>query len=187
MRELEANEGGIALDDAARSRILHERARKLAAVPSGEAEAGAERIDAVVFSRNGVRYGAELAMLREIHVCREIAWVPSTPASCLGVINLRGEILPIFDVPLLLAGGGESVVTPQRILVIESEGRRIGLAADEIEDSISMTKDELQPPLATFANSRAELVRGIARGEVEILDSRKLLLSESLGVDRHHA
>ncbi len=84
-----------------------------------------------------LRVGAESYALAVEHVLEvaelgEIAPVPGSAASVLGVRNLRGEVLPVFDLASVfgIAREGE----PQRLLVAEHEGRRAGFAIDAVTD-----------------------------------------------------
>jgi purine-binding chemotaxis protein CheW len=70
--------------------------------------------------------------VREIARLGAISPVPGAGAALLGVRNLRGQVLPIFDLAALLGvGGGER---PARIVVAEHRGQRAGLAIDAVTD-----------------------------------------------------
>lgn len=158
--------------------ILRERAARLA-VTTAAREAIA--LHAVVFHRGGIRYATELDRLQEILVCRTVTRLPSVPRHCLGVMNMRGEIVPVFDLPLLFDPALTELAPPQRILVVDSGAVRIGIAADEVDDAVGLAAGEIDPPLATFTGSRARLVRGIARGAL-LLDCKTLIDSDALVV-----
>lgn len=83
-----------------------------------------------------VRVGAELYALPVDHVLEvaemgAIATVPGARREALGVRNLRGQILPVFDLAALFGVAGGSAT---RLLVAESGGRRAGFAIDEVSD-----------------------------------------------------
>jgi len=84
-----------------------------------------------------VRVGAEAYALPVEHVLEvselgDVAAVPRAPAPTMGVTNLRGQVLPVFD----LAGvfGLARADTPTRLLVAEDNGQRAGLAIDDVTD-----------------------------------------------------
>lgn len=168
-----------ALSPEQQGRILDERAARLAAAPVSRHAAAA--LHAVVFVRDRIRYGVDLARLREIQVCRTIMRLPAVPRFCLGLTNVRGELLPVFDLPPLFSDAAAEPLPPQRILVVESEEMHVGIAADEVDDALALAADEIEPPLATFSGSRARLIHGLARG-VLLLDCKTLIDSDALVV-----
>ena len=62
----------------------------------------------------------------------EISPVPGTDSTVLGVRNLRGRVLPVFDLALLFGVSGDGV--PSKLVVAEDRGRQAGLAIDEVTD-----------------------------------------------------
>jgi len=84
-----------------------------------------------------LRVGSELYALPveqvlEVAELGEIAPVPGSPESVLGVRNLRGEVLPVFDLASVFGIAREGA--RQRLLVAEHGGRRAGFAIDEVTD-----------------------------------------------------
>ena len=82
-----------------------------------------------------VRVGAEEYALPVRHVPEvaeigDVTPVPGTPPQVMGIRNLRGEVLPVFDtaVGLGVAGSG----APARIVLADVDGRRCALAVDEV-------------------------------------------------------
>ncbi len=84
-----------------------------------------------------VRIGAELYALPveavlEVAEIGKLTPVPGAPAGTLGMQNLRGSALPVFELATLLGLAGEG---PPGLLVVAEEGRRrAGLAIDEVHD-----------------------------------------------------
>jgi purine-binding chemotaxis protein CheW len=80
----------------------------------------------------GESYALGVEHVLEVSELGEIAPVPGAHGSVLGVRNLRGEVLPVFDLAAVfgIARNG----TPKRLLVAEQGGRRAGFAVDEVTD-----------------------------------------------------
>ena len=90
-----------------------------------------------------LRVGTEMYAMPVEHVLEvaelgDIATVPGSRAEALGVRNLRGQILPVFDLAALF--GVQRTDAPQRLLVAESDGRRAGFAIDEVSDVGELTE-----------------------------------------------
>lgn len=84
-----------------------------------------------------VRVGNELYALPvgnvlEIAALGEISPVPGTGSAVLGVRNLRGRVLPVFDLARLFGVSGDG--PPSTLVVAEDNGRQAGLAIDEVTD-----------------------------------------------------
>ena len=80
----------------------------------------------------GESYAFAVEHVLEVAELGEIAPVPGSEAGVLGVRNLRGEVLPVFDLASVFGIGHEGVA--QRLLVVEHNGRRAGFAIDEVVD-----------------------------------------------------
>jgi purine-binding chemotaxis protein CheW len=84
-----------------------------------------------------LRVGSELYALPvenvlEVAELGDLSAVPGAEAVVLGVRNLHGQVLPVFDLARVRAGAGDA--TPWRIVVAEHAGRLAGLAVDEVTD-----------------------------------------------------
>jgi purine-binding chemotaxis protein CheW len=84
-----------------------------------------------------MRVGTELYALPvgnvlEIAELGELSPVPGTASTVLGVRNLRGRVLPVFDLALLFGVPGDGA--PSTLVVAEDRGRQAGLAIDEVTD-----------------------------------------------------
>ena len=77
-------------------------------------------------------YAVSVLNVLEVAGLGEVTPVPGAPREILGVRNLRGKILPVIDLAALL--GTRRTEPPRRLLVAESEGRRAGLAIDEVTE-----------------------------------------------------
>lgn len=116
-----------------------------------------------------VRVGAEEYALPVRHVPEvadlgDITPVPGTPAQVLGIRNLRGEVLPVFDMASGLGTTGSG--TPERLVLADAGGRRCALAVDAV---VEVT--ELPPPEESVESPLllgAVLVDGVLVGVVDV-------------------
>src|SRR4051812_25143835 len=106
--------------------VLEFRARQLARVPPEPPRAG-ELLELVGFVLAGQRYGLETRFVREVARLSRFTPVPGTPAFVMGVTNLRGEILALFDLRTLLGVVTEGVTDLGKIVVLGEHRREFGL------------------------------------------------------------
>lgn len=78
----------------------------------------------------GESYAFAVEHVLEVADLGEIAPVPGAGADVLGVQNLRGEVLPVFDLASVFGIAHEGVA--QRLLVVEHDGSRVGFAIDAV-------------------------------------------------------
>lgn len=131
------------------------------AAATGETQEAPEApgIALLLFTLGGESYGFPLGRVREVVKPAPITPVPSIPEHILGVMNLRGEILPVLD-PKRLLGLGAGTPTPEgRIIVVRAPGMVAGFLVDGVEDAIEV-KGSLEPPLATLPEERAVYLEG---------------------------
>jgi purine-binding chemotaxis protein CheW len=134
-------------------------------------------IHLLLFTLGGESYAFPLERVREVVKLGPITSVPSIPEHILGVMNLRGEILPILD-PKRLLGGAGGTPTPQgRIIVVKAPGMTVGILADGVEDAIEV-RESMEPPLAILPELQARYLQGQVTHEgllLGVLDVETLL------------
>ena len=130
-------------------------------------------------------YGIPIALVREIVRVPNITAVPNAQKYVEGVINLRGKIISVMD---LRKRFGESNVEnnkKNRIVVVEFEGRTIGLVVNSASEVVKVSASEIAPPSSVFVDGEVDYVTGVAKlGErlIILLDLSKVL---KCGDSRH--
>lgn len=117
-------------------------------------------------------YGIEILKVREIIGLMPITRVPRTPPSVLGVINLRGKVIPVVD--LRLRFGMEAVVAQARtcIIVVYAAGVEFGLVVDSVSDVADVEAGDVEAPPELGTGVDTQFLLGIAKKD----DSVRLLL-----------
>jgi purine-binding chemotaxis protein CheW len=137
----------------------------------------------VVFLLDGEEFGISIMEVREIIRMINITRLPKAPYFIEGVINLRGEVLPVvnlrkrFDVP------ENSVTDSTRIVIVEIEGEQVGLIVDSVSEVLRLSEDQIKPPPTNVAGIRTEFLQGVGKVDdrlLVILKMGKLLTTEEL-------
>ena len=162
-----------------RREILDARARLLARVPDEPPRAG-ELLELVVFVLGGERYGIESRFVREVARLTRFTPVPGTPAFVLGVTNLRGEILALFDLRHLLGIVTEGITDLGRIVVLGEHRREFGLLADAASDILYVPGTSLAQTEASWGRA---YLRGVTPDGVVVLSGAALLNDPRLTID----
>ena len=88
------------------------------------------------------RYAVPIENVLEVAELGVLSALPGAGAAVLGVRNLRGQVLPVFDLARVLAVAGDAA--PPRVVVTEHEGRLAGLAVDEVTDVVALAGEAEQ-------------------------------------------
>lgn len=132
-------------------------------------------------------FGMELHQTREIIEYAGITQVPLMPQFITGVINLRGEVVPVIDLSVRL--GREAITIHKRtcVIVIELHSSEqhcvLGLLADAVNEVIDISVNDIEDAPAFGAKIRAEFIQGIAKKGDEfivLLDAEKTLSPREL-------
>jgi purine-binding chemotaxis protein CheW len=136
----------------------------------------------LTFTIGNEHFGMDLHQTREIIEYACITQVPRMPQFISGVINLRGEVVPVIDLSVRL--GREAITVHKRTCVIVVELHSfeqhcvLGLLADAVNEVIDLYATDIEDAPAFGAKIRAEFIQGIAKKGDEfiiLLDAEKTL------------
>jgi purine-binding chemotaxis protein CheW len=162
--------------------VLAERARSLARRPPAEPSAG-ELLEVLTFVLGRERYALESRHVREVVRLVDFTPVPGTPPFFIGIVNLRGEILPVVDLRRFFDTSARGVTDLARIVVLGGARADLGLLADRVEDMRSLRRiDVLEAPPSVSARGREHLL-GVTAEALCVLDGEMLLRDDRLVVD----
>ena len=121
-------------------------------------------------------YGIEIMKVREIIGLMEITAVPRTPAFVKGVINLRGNVIPVMDLRAKFALPAVAATLETCIVVvevrIEGEQANLGVIVDAVSEVLDIAAGEIEPPPAFGGGVHTDFLLGMAK----VKDRVKLLL-----------
>lgn len=131
----------------------------------------------VSFTVAGCLYGIEITRVREIKGWNEPTSLPNAPHSMRGVLNLRGVVVPVFDLRCRF-GRGNTEVGPSHVVIIVALGDRlIGVLVDAVSDILTLEPKDILPVPKTEADAKQDFLAGlVSQGEqmVTLLQLEKL-------------
>jgi len=139
----------------------------------------------VIFSVHEQIYGVEILKIKEVVSYQKITPLPNMKAFIKGVINLRGVILPVFDLREKFKLPETTYTSFHAIIVMEVSGRVMGIIVDEISDVVDLFPEEVQAASSLPPGVQAEYMKGIGKKESELivlLDVDRLLSPEELEI-----
>ncbi len=139
----------------------------------------------VIFSVDEQIYGVEILKIKEVVSYQEITPLPNMRAFIKGIINLRGIILPVFDLREKFKLPETTYTSFHAIIVMEVSGRVMGVIVDEISDVVDLFPEEVQAASSLPPGVQAEYMKGIGKKESELivlLDVDRLLSPDELEI-----
>lgn len=118
----------------------------------------------IVISAAQQRKLVRVSDIQEIVPLMALAEVDEVRSDCRGMANLRGQIIPVFDL-----NGADAALAPSRfVLVSRVEGSSIGLIVDEIHDVVTVPEAQLAP--RPVGGGRSVLVTRIGNDVLAVLE-----------------
>lgn len=127
----------------------------------------------ISFRVGNEEFAIDIMAVREIKGWTETAPLPNQPDYNLGVLNLRGTIVPTFDLRCRF-GMGRTDTTPYHVVIIANvKERTIGLLVDAVSDILTVGEEQIRPVPDMERMTAAEYLNGI----ITVEDSMVVLLS----------
>lgn len=109
-------------------------------------------------------YALELLKVQEVVLPVPLLALRGTGPSMLGIMNLRGQVVPVMDLGLHLGTGPADTDADTRIVVLEENGETLGLRVSAVEDVANLIDSQIEPPDTTrICQISNDLFRGVAR------------------------
>jgi purine-binding chemotaxis protein CheW len=129
----------------------------------------------VTFALAAGRYCVPVDQVHQIIRLENLIPIPKPPPYVEGVINLRGDIIPVIDLgnrlgipPATRTGPIEPEQRRRRVIIVRLGARSYGLDVDEVREIVDIDEATITGDATTLFGARAEFVLGIARREESV-------------------
>lgn len=143
------------------------------------------RLEFLTFTLGSEHYGLDIMKVKEIRGYEAVTKIANAPAFIKGVLNLRGDIVPIVDLRLKF-DVGEATYNEFTIVIMLHIGERIvGIVVDAVSDVINIGSDEVKPPPQFGVAFDSQYLHGLVAVNdhmVILLNIEKLISSQELGL-----
>lgn len=152
----------------------------------------ADDLHLVTFRVGTELFGVPISTVQEIVRVPVIARIPQSPDFVKGVINLRGRVITVVDIRTRMgqsdadatAGDAEEQAKKARVLVVEADGRLVGVIVDEVAEVLRLAATQVDPPPPMVAGLSNQYLKGVGKLKDDLLiliDIEKVLTSDDLG------
>ncbi|KVP39992.1 chemotaxis protein CheW [Burkholderia ubonensis] len=145
----------------------------------------AEERKFLVFKLGNEEYGIDILKTQEIRGYENVTHIVSMPDYIKGVINLRGDIVPIVDMRIRL-NMSHAAYDSQTAVIILNVGRRVvGIVVDRVSDVLALSADQISPAPSFGLSMKTEYLMGLGTVEGRMLilvDIEKLMAGDELSM-----
>lgn len=144
----------------------------------------------VVFKLDKEEYGLDIMKVNGIEKYQEVVKIPNAPAYIQGMINLRGEVLPIFSLRKKFNLEPKAFDDDTKIIVAYTNGIKIGFIVDSVQEILQIDEDDVEvaPPIVTGIDRK--YIRSVAKVgsrmvvlidiDLIVTDEEKISLGEAI-------
>lgn len=138
----------------------------------------------IAFRLGEEEYGVDVSQIQEIVKMRDITRVPKAPYYIKGVMNLRGNVIPVIDLRKRFSLPFKETTDQSRIIVFDIKGVKFGIIVDAVSEVIRLPKENIEPPPPiAMGGIEASYIRGVGKLQnklIILLDLEKALNLEEL-------
>lgn len=136
----------------------------------------------LTFNVGTEEYGVDIMTVREIKGWTETTRLPNSPAFMRGVMNLRGLIIPIFDLRMRFLQGETQATGKHVVIILAVAERNIGILVDAVSDILDVGSEAIKPAPDSENEAQAACVSGLISHD----DRMVVLLDVERLFDLHH-
>ncbi|TWX72764.1 chemotaxis protein CheW [Colwellia sp. C1TZA3] len=132
-----------------------------------------EPLQLLTFLLDKELYGTDISQIQEVLEYRKVTPVPRTPDFMLGVINLRGNVVPVVDLRRqfdmhIIASTVETCIVIVDVTV-EGENNRIGILVDAVKQVITLGEGQISPPPRIGNRIDTHFISGMGKRDEEFI------------------
>lgn len=142
-----------------------------------------QTIQYIVVRLGEEQYGIDIRNIDNIVRMQHITRVPKMPAFLKGVINMRGEVIPVLSMRLKMGLADDEITKATRILIVklEEEGN-VGFIVDEVKEVVTLNETEIEKLSHDAKDEKGNLINAVGKhnGElISIFDLANVSLEEN--------
>lgn len=119
----------------------------------------------ITFELKSEQYALEINQVKEIIKVPKITEISTASKNVLGIINLRGKLVPVFDLRRCLNMSSQGIAPNSRIMIVEVEKQDIGILVDQVTEVLKLQQDEIEDPPSHLVQQNTKIIRGVYKTE----------------------
>ncbi|UCF97561.1 MAG: purine-binding chemotaxis protein CheW [Spirochaetaceae bacterium] len=150
---------------------------------SGSTDQDQKVVQMINFVVGGDEYAVDIQKVREVINLCEITQLPKAPSFIKGIINLRGEVIPVTDLREKFGLPHAEYTALTNIIIVEIARKAVGVVVDSVSHVIRVGDNAIAPPPPLIGGLAGKYVNGVAKLQdrmIVVLDMEKILSAEEM-------
>ena len=122
-----------------------------------------DEIQLAIFRLASEEYAIDISHVSEIRKMINITRVPRTSDYYLGVMNLRGSVLPVIDLKKRLSLPNAKQTDDSRIIILKVDDIPFGVTVDAVSEVTIIDKSNIEPPSSVDTNVEKKFINGVGK------------------------
>lgn len=136
----------------------------------GEMKTEYDTVQYIVIKLGDEQYGVDIKFIDNIVRMQHITRVPRVPDYLKGVINLRGEVIPVMSLRVKMDLEADEITKATRIIILKLEQHgTIGIIVDEVKEVVTLTMDEIEKITYDGKEDKNIFLTGIGKHDNELI------------------
>ena len=134
-----------------------------------------EKVQNIVVSIGNEHYGLDISYVDNIVRMCKITRVPKAPFHYIGIINIRGEVVPLMSLRRKMGLEDDTFTDISRIIILKTEEQGlVGVVVDEVKEVIALTEDDIDRNAQNSQGDKQNYINGIGKNGDELISILEL-------------
>lgn len=161
---------------------LKNRAIAMAQEP-GQKRTASATIGVITFTMAAETYAIESVFVREVYPLKDFTPLPGVPSYIFGIINVRGQILPVVDLKKFFNLPEKGLGDLNRVIILCDDQMEFGILADIVHSTQEIEREDILTVPPTVTGIGEEYLKGVTKERLMILNAKRLLYDKSIVVN----
>ena len=162
--------------------LLRMRAIAMAEEPEQNNDASLT-VHLITFTLAGENYGVESDYVLEVIPLKDFTPLPGVPSYILGVVNVRGQILPVVDLKRFFNLPEKGIGELNKVIILQNDQMEFGILTDIVQGTQTIDIKEIKNIPSAISGIGEAYLKGVTKEGLIVLNAGKLLSDKSMIVD----
>ena len=153
-------------------------------VAGKEGKNSQDTIQYIVVRLGEEQYGIDIRFIDNIVRMQSITRVPKVPEYLKGVINLRGEVIPVMSIRLKMGLPADEITRATRIIILKLEQQgSVGILVDEVREVVTLATDQVDKMSYDSREDKVNFITGVGKHNdelISLLDLNSITLDDNV-------
>ena len=139
-------------------------------IKASEVKMEGDTVQYIVIKLGNEQYGIDIKYINNIVRMQHITRVPKVASYLKGVINLRGEVIPVMSIRLKMDLPEDEITKATRIIILKLEQHgTIGVIVDEVKEVVTLSTEEIEKITYDVKEDRSSFLSGVGKHNDELI------------------